>query len=164
VLPGTPLLELDRAGLRQIRAAVPEKFFGRLAVGDLVAVEVPALEQTFKARITELQAAADPTSRTFLIKAVPDPAVELEPGLFARVWLASEPRPTLLVPASAIAERGQLTGVFVFEEERLRWRLVRTGRRVGERVEILAGLHPGERIVTDGVDRARDGARVEPRP
>ncbi len=164
VLPGTPLLELDRAGLRQVRAAVPETFVGRLAVGDLVAVEVPALEQTFKARIAELQPAADPASRTFLIKAVPEPAVDLEPGLFARVRLASEPRPALLVPVAAIAERGQLTGVFVLEGELLTWRLVRTGRRVGERVEILAGLHSGERIVIDGVDRARDGARVEPRP
>ncbi len=164
VLPGTPLLELDRAGIRQVRAAVPETFVGRLAVGDIVAVEIPALERTFKARITELQSATDPASRTFLIKAVPEPAVDLEPGLFARVRLASEPRPVLLVPAAAIAERGQLTGVFVFEGERLHWRLVRTGRRVGERVEILAGLQAGEKIVTDGIDRAHDGARVEPRP
>jgi RND family efflux transporter MFP subunit len=164
VMPGTPLLELDRAGLRQIRAAVPEKFVGRLAVGDYVAVEVPSLKKTFKARIVEMQPAADPASRTFLIKAVPEPAVDLEPGLFARVRLTSETRPTLMVPASAIAERGQLTGVFVLEGELLHWRLVRTGRRVGERIEILAGLHPGDRIVSGGVERARDGARVESQP
>jgi RND family efflux transporter MFP subunit len=164
VMPGTPLVELDRAGLRQVRAAVPEKFLGRLKVGDLVSVEVPALEQTFGARIAEMQPAADPASRTFLIKAVPEPPVDLEPGLFARVRLVSEPRPALLIPASAVAERGQLTGVFVLEGERLRWRLVRTGRQVGERIEILAGLHPGEQIVIDGIDRARDGSRVELQP
>jgi RND family efflux transporter MFP subunit len=164
VMPGTPLLELDRVGLRQVRAAIPERFLNRLTVGDMVPVEVPALKQNFQARITEMQPAADPASRTFLIKAVPEPPVDLEPGLFARVRLASEPQPTLLIPASAVSERGQLTGVFALKEDRLRWRLVRTGRRVGERVEILAGLRAGERIVIDGVDRARDGARVEPRP
>jgi multidrug efflux pump subunit AcrA (membrane-fusion protein) len=41
-----------------------------------------------------------------------------------------------------------------------RWRLVRTGRAVGERVEILSGLQPGERIVASVVPELKDGLRI----
>lgn len=163
VLPGTPLLELDRSGAWQVRAEVPESFAGKLTSGDTVTVDVPALGRTFSARIMEVQA-ADPGSRSFGIKAVPDGDVPLSAGLFARVLLTSDAHAAILIPAAAIAERGQLTGVFTARDGRLHWRLVRTGRQFDDRVEILAGLRAGERIVTGGIERASDGALLEPQP
>lgn len=163
VLPGTSLLELDRLGTWQVRAEVPESFTGSLTRGDTVTVEIPALGRTFTARLTEVQS-ADPASRSFGIKAVPTEEIPLVAGLFARILLTSEAHSAVLIPAAAIAERGQLSGVFTAVDGRLHWRLVRTGRQFGDRVEILAGLHAGERIVTGGIERARDGALLEPRP
>ncbi len=163
VLPGTPLLELDRLGAWQVRAEVPEAFAGKLTSGDTVTVEVPTLGRTFAARLTEVQA-VDPASHSFGIKAVPTEDIPLAAGLFARILLTSAAHSAILIPAAAIAERGQLTGVFTARDGRLHWRLVRTGRQFDDRVEILAGLRAGERIVTGGIERARDGALLEPQP
>lgn len=163
VLPGTPLLELDRLDTWQVRAEIPESFASSLISGDSVTVEVPALGRSFTARLTEVQA-VDPASHSFGIKAVPTEDIPLVAGLFARILLTSDAHAAILIPATALAERGQLSGVFTAQDGRLHWRLVRTGRQVGERVEILAGLRNGERIVTDGIQRAHDGALLEPQP
>jgi multidrug efflux pump subunit AcrA (membrane-fusion protein) len=63
---------------------------------------------------------------------------------------------------AALAERGQLTGVYVVDDRSVaRPRLVTAGQRRAEQVEILSGLAPGEQVVTEGVERVTDGGRVE---
>lgn len=161
VLPGTPLLVLDRAGARRVRVEIPESKLGKIAVGDPVQVEIPSRGETFPARISAVEPAADPGSRSFEAKADLPPEADLPSGLFARVTFPGRERPALLVPASALVERGQLTGVYVARDGVLSYRLVRTGRTVGDRVEVLSGLKAGETVVAGGVERARSGARVE---
>jgi hypothetical protein len=81
------------------------------------------------------------------------PAVPgLVPGMFARAWLpapaAADAR--LFVPAQAVVRRAELTGIYVIDSQgRALLRQVRLGRVVGDRVEILSGLHAGERFALD---------------
>ena len=56
---------------------------------------------------------------------------------------------TLLIPESAVVPFGQMDKVFVVEEGRARLRLVRTGGRTNEQVEILAGIRPGDTVIID---------------
>jgi multidrug efflux pump subunit AcrA (membrane-fusion protein) len=68
----------------------------------------------------------------------------------------------LMVPSNVIFSRGQLEGLFVVGDDgraRLRW--VRTGREIGDMVEVLAGLDPGETVVTESASQLRDGQAVE---
>lgn len=160
VLPGTPLLVLDRLGGWQVRIDVPEAEVGRFALGDPLGVDIPASGHSFAGRVAEIQPAADPGSRSFRVKVDLPPDAPVSAGLFARVGRTAETSATLLVPRSAIVVRGQLTGLYVVENDILRFRLVKTGRQVGDRVEILSGLRPGEQVVTGGAERARGGARV----
>ena len=64
----------------------------------------------------------------------------------------------LLVPATAVLMRGELTAVYVAQSERFLLKAVRLGARQGEAVEVLAGLRPGERIATDPVRAGLAGA------
>jgi multidrug efflux pump subunit AcrA (membrane-fusion protein) len=67
----------------------------------------------------------------------------------------------MLVPASVIVERGELTSVFVVGSDtigRLRW--VKVGRRIDSQVEILSGVNVGERLLLEGV-RGVDGVVVQ---
>lgn len=162
VQPGTPLLILDRAGEWRVRARLPEAQLGRIAPGDLVTVVIPALGRTLSGRVDEVLPATDPQSRSFEIKVALADGAGLSAGLFARVATAAGATSAILVPAGALVERGQLTGLYTVEDRILRYRLVRTGRRVGDRVEILAGLAEGSTIVAAGTEKAQDGARVEP--
>ncbi|MHB8708107.1 MAG: efflux RND transporter periplasmic adaptor subunit [Desulfuromonadales bacterium] len=161
VFPGTPLLVLDRSGGWQVRLDCPEALAGQIRPGTGLNVEVPALQRTFPATVSEVEPAADPASRSFQIKAgLPDDP-QLAAGLFARAAHAAATADTLLLPAAAVVTRGQLTGVYVVEDGRLHWRLVKTGRAVDGRFEVLAGLSSGEQVVISGVEKAVSGARVE---
>jgi RND family efflux transporter MFP subunit len=161
VLPGTPLLVLDRDGGWQARLICPETLAGKIVPGTTLNVEVPSLQHSFTATVSEVEPGADPASRSFQIKASLPDDPQLAAGLFARATHAGGTTDTLLLPAAAVVTRGQLTGVYVVEDGRLHWRLVKTGRTVGERLEVLAGLVAGEKVVASGVDKAVSGARVE---
>jgi multidrug efflux pump subunit AcrA (membrane-fusion protein) len=68
----------------------------------------------------------------------------------------------LAVPKSAVAEHGELQGVFVVGPDgRIDYRLVKTGKTMGDQVEILSGLAAGEKVAVSPIDRLSDGARVE---
>jgi RND family efflux transporter MFP subunit len=161
VLPGTPLLVLDRQGAWRVRVRLPETLFGRVGEGDAVSVEIPAAGKTVSGKVAEILPAADPQSRAFEVKVAIVDGSGLGAGMYARVGLAGGARPTLLVPAAAIVQRGQLSGLYVVEDGVLRFRLVRTGRRLDDRVEILSGLAEGAKIVAAGTEKAQHGARVE---
>ncbi len=161
VMPGTPLLDLDRKGGWQVRASVPESRIDRFAVGQKLQVELPARKLVLAGTVREVLPTADPQSRSFEIKVSLDDAPQLASGLFARVRASAPAASVLPVPAEAVVERGQLHGLYVVEDGLLRFRLVRIGRRIDERVEVLSGLKPGDTVVVGGVGQARDGARVE---
>jgi hypothetical protein len=112
------------------------------------------------ATVTAIAPAGDPTTHRFELTADLAPAPGLRAGLFARLAVpdvASEPR--LFVPATALFERGGLTGLFVVNDGRARLRWVAAGTREGDAVEIRAGVEAGERVVTDPAGLT-DGASV----
>ena len=68
----------------------------------------------------------------------------------------------VLVPHSALVERGGIPGVFVLtKEQQARFRMVRTGKAVNGRVEILSGLSGGEILVTGDLQDVRDGSPIK---
>jgi Cu(I)/Ag(I) efflux system membrane fusion protein len=76
----------------------------------------------------------------------------LRPGVYGTVTFASSARETLTVPRDSLVETGESQHVFVRASDgSLEPRVVRLGARVADRVEILAGVEPGETIVTSGV-------------
>jgi len=162
VMPGTPLLVLDRAGRRQVRAEISEAWAGRIKSGEKLSVEIPALVKRFEAQVAEVLPASDPRSRSFQITLDLPEDPDLKAGLYARVYVGQPEVPTVLVPEHAVVERGQLHGIFLLDEQNtLHYRLVRLGRVHGDQVEILAGLSPGMRYVASGAERAINGARLK---
>jgi RND family efflux transporter MFP subunit len=73
------------------------------------------------------------------------------------------PRARLLVPKTAIRNDNGTSIVFVVREDRAERRAVRVGAADGERVEVISGINPGERVVVDGPATLVDGARVKER-
>jgi len=161
VLPGTPLLVLDREGDWRVRADLPESLAGKIQVGDRFSVELPALGQVSEGTVAEILPTADPASRTFQVKIALKQTVGLASGQFARIRRASDQPHTLVIPQAALVVRGQLTGVYVVEDRILRYRLVKTGQQLGDQIEVLSGLQAGEQVVTSGSERARHGDRLE---
>lgn len=161
VMPGSPLFVIDRHGRWQVRAEIPESFAGRITLGEPLTVTIPAIAKTLTGSVAEIQPAADPQSRSFQIKINLPPTKALVAGLYARVAYSISGAKGILIPQKAIVTRGQLNGVFIRKDNLLHLRLVKLGRRIGDRVEILSGLRPGETVVSAGAQRAVNGARVE---
>jgi RND family efflux transporter MFP subunit len=93
---------------------------------------------------------ADPATHTFTVRLeLPGEDTGLFPGVTVKVAFATGNVERLLVPASALVERGELQALYIVDGNRVSLRQVRSGRSYGDRVEILAGLADGERLATD---------------
>lgn len=161
--PGVALVTLEEERYR-LEAAVPESAIGRIRIGQGAAVQIDALDRERDGVVVEVVPAADPATRTVLVKVELPAAPRLRSGLCGRARFAVGERTVLTVPRAALVERGQLQGVFVVDPaRRARLRLVKTGRALGERVEILSGLGDGERVVVEGLPGLADGRLVDVR-
>lgn len=145
--PGTPLLQIEAEGKFQAVTAVPEGLLLRIKVGDELAVTIPSADIKVAGMVAEVAPAIDSQSRTAPIKINLGQDDRLRSGQFARVALPGESSTTSFVPASAVRRFGQMERAFVLQDGRARLRLVRSGSRVGERLEILAGLSPGDQVI-----------------
>ena len=95
---------------------------------------------------------ADAATNTFRVRAsLPAATITLYPGTFVKIGFVVGETERLLVPATAIVRRSELTAVYVVGGDAVTLRQIRTGRRYAERIEVLAGLEPGEAVATDPV-------------
>jgi RND family efflux transporter MFP subunit len=161
--PGKPLLELEQPTALRLEADVPEALIGHLLPGAKLPVRIPALSREAEATVTEIAPAADPGSRTVLVKLDLPPLEGLRSGLFGRVAIPAGEEERLEVPPSALVRRGQMEIVFVVEEGHARLRLVRTGRWTAEAVAVIAGLSAGDSVVVDSPATLVDGQPVKTR-
>ena len=158
--PGRPLMIIEDLSRVKVKVNVPEGVIAGLAPGQ--AAEVTILEQTEVATIDRIVPSGDPATRTFTVEMVLDnPDGAINAGMFARASFGTGTRDALLIPLSAVIDRGQLVGVFVVEpgnRATLRW--IKLGPHVGDEVEVLSGLQAGEQyVLAPGADM-HDGANV----
>jgi RND family efflux transporter MFP subunit len=159
--PGHPVLMVENPAHLQVQTSVPEAVFKTLKPGQAVQVEVDGLDKPITAKVAQLSPAADPMSHTYLVK-LDVAAPGLHSGAFARVLFPTGSRLVLAVPKAAVLERAGIPGVFVVDAQGIaQYRMVRTGAELDGRVEILSGLNPGERVVTDNAQAVNNGSKVQ---
>jgi len=159
VFPGTPLVTVEGDDGFRLEVSAPEGLLGKVKPGDQVGISVDGAPVT--GRVSEVVPMVDPVSRTFTVK-IDLPSQGLRSGAYGKALFKSGARQGVAVPAGAIVERGALASVWAVSREGIaRLRLVKLGRTLDQRVEILSGLSAGERIVIAGADRVTDGAKVE---
>ena len=106
-----------------------------------------------KARVDYVYPTLDEKTRTLQVRLVlPNPEVDLKPGMFATVRIHTVPAgETLVVPSEAVIQSGERTVAFVSKGQgRFEPRELKLGVRGDENYQVLAGLEEGERIVTSG--------------
>jgi RND family efflux transporter MFP subunit len=161
--PGRPLLNLEKAGSHRVDIHLPEAFIRSVRPGQTVSVSTGAPPQAaMDGVIDSVAPAADPASRSFLVKIRLPAGAEVRSGMFARVAVTVGEDRLIAIPATALVREGQLTGIFVVTPENIaRYRLIRTGRSLDNKVEVLSGLAEGSCFVMDPSPELVDGARVE---
>ena len=109
----------------------------------------------------------DQQTGTILVQALfPNPDAILRPGLYAKVRAPAETvRGALLVPAQAVQEtQGAYQVAVVGPDDKVALRTVKAGEQVDGLWVITEGLKPGERVVTEGLQKVKDGIVVRPKP
>jgi membrane fusion protein, multidrug efflux system len=159
-MPGRPLLTVYDPRSLRVSAVVPQSAAARLTPGQAMEVDLPG---TTAGRITPVKAqmlpTVDPATHTLELRLdLPAGLPGVTPGMFARTWLpvAGSADARLFVPAGAVVQRAELTGVYVLGADgRALLRQVRLGRLQGDTVEVLTGVSAGERVVLDPQAAAR---------
>lgn len=162
-LPGRPLLVLEDPKALRLEADVPEALIENVKLGADLTVTIASVNRPIPGRVSEIAPAADPQSRTFRVKLDLPPAPGLRLGLFGRVEVPVTGNVALRAPASAVLLRGQMELVFVVEDDTAQLRLVKTGKRLGDEVELVSGVEPGELVVINPPNELLDGQPVEVR-
>ena len=95
---------------------------------------------------------ADPESHTVTVRLVlPGNVVGLKPGATVKALLPASGNSGLLIPASSLVLRSEVTSVYVIGEHSIGLRQIRLGHRLGDQVQVLSGLNPGEAIAADPI-------------
>ncbi len=163
-MPGAPLLTIENDATYQLEVSVEESQLNRIHLRDQARVTIEALgPQELACSVQEIVPAADSNSRSYIVKlSLPNvTGSQLRSGLYGKARFISGARQVLSVPQKAITQTGQLVSVFVVDHSgTARLRLIKTGEKIGERVEVLSGLNDGEQIVSEIFAQLKDGTRV----
>ncbi len=161
--PGMPIFTIEDTHRHRLEATVNETDLAYVHIGQPAPVLIDAFgDTTWKGKVVEIVPAADPASRTFLVKIELPVDARLRSGLFGRAQFRRGERNSLLIPRTAVVERGQLQGVLVLDQNRIATlHYITLGKPSGDNVEVLAGLQGGERLVAKPGDLELDGKRIE---
>lgn len=159
--PGQPLLKMEDPRQLRLEATVAEGDLKSVSRGDKIPVLVDALgPQVLKGTVSQILPAGDPQTHTFMVKVDLPPTAGLKSGMFGRFQLDKGASQTILVPDSAVLERGELSSVFVVGSDQIsRLRLIKAGRQFDGHIEVLSGINVGERVLLEGA-KGIDGAPV----
>lgn len=151
VAVGQPLLVLVRVNPLRLRLDVPEREAIGIRAGQPVQLTVEGEPEPHTGRVARISPALSEESRTLLVEAeVPNPSGRLRPGTFAKAEIVTQSgEPAVLVPVSAVISFAGIEKVLGVEDGKAVEKRVRTGRRAGERVEILEGAAAGDTVVVE---------------
>jgi membrane fusion protein (multidrug efflux system) len=164
VSQNAPIVSVVEISSLRLVANVVEKDLRLVNTGDSATVEVDAFPgDLFKGRIARVSPVLDPATRTATMEVeIPNRDNRLKPGMYARVLLSIEQRKgTTLVPKIAVVDFEGKRGVWIpGDDNKVQFREAKLGLEDPERVEIVEGLKPGDRIVTEGAGSLRAGDTI----
>jgi len=162
--PGVPLLTIEDDKAYRLEAQVPDSMIGTIRKGDAVRIELDAANRAgSQGRIAEIVPSADSSTRSTIVK-IDLPAnissTTLRSGIFGRAFIASGEHSVISVPRELVVTHGQLTSMYVLDGKIVRQRLIKTGKSIGDRVEVLAGLENGDLLVVEPRGKLADGLEI----
>ena len=159
----SPVMSVVRVDPLKVIAEIPERMGPWIKVGQPVNLQVDAYpDKTLTGSVSRISPAVNIQTRAFAFEArVPNAEALLKPGTFARVRLeTSKIEPVLTVPYSAMQYRYGINRAFVVEGDHLTAHELKTGERLGDRIEIVSGVKAGDAIAVSDIDTLTDGLKI----
>lgn len=163
VSAGTEIATISDTSQIKLDFAVPETLLSSVRVGQPIEARASAYPDTpFRGTVRAIDPVVDPATRSATLRAIlPNGDGRLKPGMLLTVTIESRPRTAVAVPELAVLLEGDSRYVYTIGKDQKAKRVpVKTGGRTGNLLEIIEGIGPGQKIVTEGVVKLSDGARV----
>lgn len=152
VQPGDQLYTVADLSSVWVLGAVPEQAARSVQRGQVVEIEVPAIDRTYSGKVVFVSDTIQPETRTVAIRTeVDNPRRELKPQMLATLRIAGEAKTTAVVPSTAVVREQDRDHVFVqVEPQVFRLTPVELGPVIAGQRAVLKGVGIGETIVTEG--------------
>lgn len=168
--PGMPLLTIESPSSLQAQVLVSEQNIAMITNGMPVNVTLKSINKTVSGTVSEISKSAANTGGQYMVKVNIHNASNLLPGMFVNVQFPFKTSgninesfsETMMIPTTALVENGQLTGVYVVSSQNtaiLRW--LKTGKTVGNQIEILSGLNSKESYIVSSAGKLYNGAKIQ---
>ncbi|RLE19033.1 MAG: hypothetical protein DRJ14_01915 [Acidobacteria bacterium] len=160
--PGRPLFRIiDPANMR-FECRVSESDAKFVKVGQTVPVRLDNFDGELSGKIAEIGGGSDFMTHTVAVYINLATTKGLRAGMYGQAFFPGLQKKRILIPESWIAQRGELSAVFIRDSKGFaKMRIIRTGKKSGNMVEVTSGLNGGEHIATTGVDKLSDGLKLE---
>lgn len=148
VSPGTPLVSGFSMQKLRIETEIPQRYHTSVTQPEQFHVLTPSGKRVMPTQYS-LFSYADPQSHSFKLRlSLPENVPELVPGMWVKADFQYGQRDVLLIPATAVIHRAELSAVYRMVEQNRVLNPIRIGQTYGDDVEVLSGLEPGDRIVS----------------
>jgi len=164
VSAGQAVITVVQDGEQEIEINVPENRLEELKAAGQLHITFWALPNiTLNGKVREIAPMAEPTTRTFKVRvSLLNAPSTVKLGMTATVALAGGAAPPVFsIPLSALYQTGDTPAVWVVNDNILTLRPIQTGPFSNGTIQVLAGLQPGDRIVSAGVHKLTEGQRVK---
>jgi membrane fusion protein (multidrug efflux system) len=161
--PNTAITTLDDISIIKLDFTVPESFLGAMTPDARVLARSASYpEREFEGVVRTVGSRVDPVTRAIQVRAhIPNEDRALRPGMLLTVRVVMAERSALVVPENAVYQIQDRAYVYVVDSDLIaQEREIKTGERRFGTVEVVGGLEEGERVVTEGIIKLRDGVRV----
>ena len=158
----TPITTLDDISVIKLDFSVPEVHVGKLRPGqEVIATSDAYPRRGFPAEVRTIGSRIDPTTRAAIIRAhIDNDENLLRPGMLLKVRVVLGPQEVLMVPETALLQRGDRVFVFLVEEGLAKMQEITIGARQAGWAQVLSGLAEGVAVISDGVVKVRDNVPV----
>lgn len=163
---GLPVVTVAQVNMLRLRIPVPESAAAKVKIGESADVYVQAANEHFTGKVTRFTDALDPATRTMQVEIdVPNEKYKLQPGMYANVVLEVQNHSdALTVPVQAVARHDGKSSVLIVDaQNRVQLRPIQIGLEDPDRVEVLAGLKEGDRVIMGNLSSFQPGQLVAPR-
>ncbi|MDZ7637457.1 MAG: efflux RND transporter periplasmic adaptor subunit [Bryobacterales bacterium] len=149
VAPGASVVTIVRMSPLRLQLPVPERAASGVRVGQSITLTLENDTREYHGIVSRLSPAIDAANRTLLVEAtIPNEGDRLKPGSFVQASLVTKAgEQAIFVPNSSLVVFAGIEKVFLVDQGKSVERLVRTGRRHDDRIEIVEGLKAGDRVV-----------------